>query len=208
MDKHDKLITFAWTLSAVVSVLAFVAWAQGLAWKLKLVSPYTLFPLLGLLAFSLMWSHYIVAAARLYIGAERSVTKKYFSATSTIVLAAILLHPNLLVWQLWRDGQGLPPNSYFSSYTGPGMKLALALGTLSFWIFLAYELYRWFSKKSWWRFVQYASDLAMLFILYHSFTLGSNLQKGWFRYVWIFYSITFIGSLIYIYSHKIKTAKS
>ena len=33
-----------------------------------------------------------------------------------------------------------------------------------------------------------ASDVAMLAIVYHGFRLGSDLQSGWFVYVWWFYA--------------------
>ncbi len=187
----------AWALSLVVLILAIYVWGQSLSWQIFAVPTYQLFPVFGLVAFSLMWVHYIVSALRQYFGIDRSVTAFYFEVTSWMVLAAILLHPSLLIWQLWRDGLGLPPGSYEMVYGW-----ATLLGTGALFVFLAYEFRRKFGKRSWWKYMQYLSDVAMLVIVYHALRLGTQLQVHWFRSVWYFYAGTLIIALIYIYSQK------
>lgn len=152
-----------------------------------------------------MWAHYMVATARKYAGLSAEVTKKYFDQTSFIVLLAICLHPGILIVQLWRDGMGLPPNSYLN-YVGPALQWAVGIGSVSLLIFIIYEFRRKFNKKSWWKFVQYASDVAMIGIFVHALRLGSNIQSGWFQYVWYFYGITLVASIAYMYFFKQKTA--
>lgn len=199
--KARQLQTVAWTVSLIAVVLAFGAWGQGNNWQLAGLSTYQLFPLFGLLAFSLMWGHYVAAALRLYFNLDRAVLKTYFETTSLAVLAAILLHPGLLAYQLWRDGLGLPPGSelrYVSSDTSVYVLIAM----ISLLIFLAFELRRKFDQKSWWKYIQYGSDVAILLIVLHSFKLGSQLQTGWFRVVWYFYFATLVASLGYIYFYK------
>lgn len=188
----------AWSLSAAVVILAFIAWGQGVAWHLVGISTYRLFPLFGLMAFSLMWSHYLASAWRTYSNAPKASLHVYFESTSLIVLVFILLHPALLIWQLWRDGFGLPPESY-KAYVAPAVVWVVLLGTISWFVFLAYELHRKYGAKEWWRYVQYASDAAMFTIFYHSLRLGSNLQHGWFREVWIFYGLTLAAAMVYQY---------
>lgn len=184
-------------------LIAIVAWGQGNNWKLVGISTYQLFPLFGLLAFSLMWSHYVAAALRLYFKIDRTVLAKYFEFTSLGVLAAILLHPGLLAWQAWRDGMGLPPASQVR-YVSPMLGVYVVLGIIAYIIFLSYEFRRKFGQKSWWKYVAYASDSAMFLILLHSLKLGSQLQAGWFRTIWYFYGLTLFGSLVYIYYLKFK----
>lgn len=196
----------AWGVSVGAVVLAVLAWGQGNSWQLSGISTYQLFPLFGLLAFSLMWVHYVMAALRLHFGIEKAVLKSYFEVTSLAVLVAVLLHPALLAWQLWRDGLGLPPASELN-YLGPNMKASIVIGMVSLTVFLAYELRRIFDQKSWWKFVQYASDLAILLIVLHSLKLGSQLRSGWYLTVWYFYALTLIVSLAYIYSKKLKNHK-
>ena len=198
-----QLKGFAWSLSLLVTAVAVVAWGQLYDWELGDLSTYQLFPLFGLLAFSLMWSHYVVAATRLYNGIDSVATRTYFEATSFVVLAAILLHPGLLAWQLWRDGAGLPPASEIN-YVRPALGWVVVLGMTAWLIFLAYELRRWLKTKPWWKYIQYLNDIAMLAIFYHGLRLGSHLQTGWFRGVWFFYGVTLVVSIVFIYARRFR----
>lgn len=199
------MVVAAWGLSLAVCVLALAAWSQvGL--EAKDLNAYLLFPLFGLLAFSLMWTHYVVGALRRLAGVDKAPLKAYFRATGWVAIVFILLHPSLLVFQLWRDGAGLPPGSYIN-YVGPALKWAVALGTLSFLLFLSFETKRWFDKKAWWPIIEYGNVVAMFAIIAHSLALGSNLQTGWFRYVWLFYAVSLLASLVYIYYLEAQVAK-
>lgn len=197
MTKNTALKVIAWTQAAVVTGLSFYIWGNLYNWQMTNLSNYQLFPLFGLLAFSLMWGHYFIAALRNYWQLEKQVVNGYFEITSFGVLLAILLHPSLFIGQLFADGFGLPPASY-KSYVAPGMIWIVMLGTLSWFVFMAYELNRFFSNRSWWKYFIYASDIAMLAIFYHGLTLGGHLQNGWFRLVWYFYGITLLMALIYL----------
>jgi hypothetical protein len=188
----------AWALSAVVVFAAVLAWGQSLEWQLVGISAYRLFPVLGLTAFSLMWTHYIVGVVRRYFAVERDAVAQYFDITSTVVLVAILLHPGILWWQLWRDGFGLPPGSYLSVYAVGSMKLAVILGSISLVVFLAFELRHKYSEASWWKYISYLNDIAMLAIFYHGLTLGGQLRGGWYRSIWYLYGITLVMALIYL----------
>lgn len=178
-----------------------MVWGESLEWQFSGLSTYQVFPVLGLLAFGLMWGHYIIAALRLYLRLERSVTAQYFQLTSMVVLAAILLHPGLLIWQLARDGLGLPPESYFRLYGW-----LTILGSVSLCVFLAFELRRKFGQRSWWKYIERLNDVAMVAVYYHGLKLGTHTQIGWFKYLWYFYGLTLIAALIYLYSLKLKSS--
>ncbi|MGZ6005243.1 MAG: hypothetical protein ACXWLH_03760 [Candidatus Saccharimonadales bacterium] len=201
MQKPKILNIFAWTLSSLVLIVAIVAWGQGLNWHLSHIKALDLFPVFGLSAFSLMWTHYIVSAVRQYIKVDKKSVQTYFEATSLVVLLAIFAHPGILEWTLWRSGDGLPPTSVYH-YVGPGFKIAATIGMVSLLVFLAYELRRWYEQKQWWKYVGYATDAAMLFIFFHSIKLGHNLQAGWLRTVWLIYGATLIMAMAYIYNQK------
>lgn len=197
---NRQLRLIAWLTSTISVVLAVVAWGGDPRWNFGDLSTYRLFPLFGLIAFSLMWSHYMAATLRRLVRTEASVLAQYFEVTSLAVLAAILLHPGLLLWQLWRDGFGLPPGS-IKAYTGSLYGAAL-LGVIAWVLFMAYELRRELKTRSWWKYVQYASDFAMFLVLIHALRLGSNLQQGWFRGVWYFYGLSLSAALLYKYLAK------
>ena len=190
-------------LSAFVSLLAFVAWGGSNGWHLAELSAYGWFPLFGLLAFSLLWAQYVTLAVILWQNVPADALRTYFRTSGYVILIALVTHPSLLVWQLWRDGFGLPPESYLRHFVAPGMEWAALLGSFSLLIFLAYELHRWYGQRSWWRFVFYASDLGMLAIVWHGLALGGELQHGWYRIAWICYTGVFIAALVYLrFGHR------
>jgi hypothetical protein len=199
MTNRQKLLEYgAWGLSLLTMVIAFVAWGDKLHWKFNHLSTYSLFPLFGLLAFGLMWSHYAAAVARKATDEDKTILKQYFDTTSLAVLACLLLHPGLLIWQLWRDGYGLPPTSY-EAYVAKGAVWVAILGSISLLVFLAYEFHRIYGDRKWWKYVQYASDIAMLAILYHGLRLGSTLHRNWLTVIWYIYGVSFISALVYLY---------
>jgi hypothetical protein len=194
--KDGLSVIAAWTLTAVVSLLAIVAWGGYYGWHVLPVNTYILFPVLGLLAFSIMWSHYMAVALRAYLKLDARVLSSFFRVTGYAVLVLICLHPGLLIYQRFRDGYGLPPHSY-ETYVAPGLGWVTILGMASLLVFLAFEFRRVYGRHSWWHYVADASDAAMLAILYHGWRLGSLLQHGWFRGVWLFYAVTLVAALIY-----------
>lgn len=200
----ERFRFISWLIGILAVLPAAIAWLQGVDGELGGLTAYELFPLFGLVAFTLMWSHYIVAALRLAYGFDKSVMKRFWQVTSWIVLGAIVLHPSLLIFTLWRDGFGLPPDSYLENYVAPSLKWAAALGSFSLLVFLAYELHRWFKDKSWWRYVQAASDICVFLILIHGFSLGGDLASGWFRTVWLAYAETYLIALAFIYYRSYK----
>lgn len=186
----------AWCLSGVVSALAVFVWGHDYGWQIFHLNAYQFFPVLGLLAWSLMWAHYIMMAVREMLGLERDVLARYFRWTGYAVLMAVSLHPGLLVYQRFRDGFGLPPASY-ESYVMHGLGWVTLLGTASLFVFWAFELHRLYGQRSWWHYVADASDFAMLAIFYHSLRLGVQLMaNSWFRDIWWFYGITLTLVLI------------
>jgi hypothetical protein len=193
----------AWSLSVVVSTVAFIAWGESNGWQVAHFNAYQFFPLLGLLAWSLMWAHYVMAAVREQLGLAREVLAKYFRWTGYAVLVAICLHPGLLIYKLFRDGHGLPPASY-ESYVAHGLGWVTMLGTVSLLVFLAFEFHRVYGEKSWWHYVADASDFAMIAIFYHSIRLGSQLSVGgWFQALWWFYGAVLAVILVRKYVVKL-----
>lgn len=185
-------------LSAFVVLLAFAAWGGSNGWQPAGLSTYRWFPLFGLLAFSLLWAQYVTLAVISWQKIPAEALRTYFRLSGYAVLVALVMHPSLLVWQLWRDGFGLPPESYLHYFVASGLEWAALLGSFSLLIFIAYELHRWYGQRAWWRFVFYASDVAMLAIVWHGFALGGELQRGWYHFIWIIYAVTLVVALGYL----------
>lgn len=201
-SRRDKLATFEWLLGGLVVLLAVVAWASSRQVFSTELNAYTIFPLFGLVAFSVMWTHYIMWAGRRIFGVEKPKKTLYSTLSSNLVLALIIAHPLTLIVSLWADGLGLPPASYLAAY--PGHELAFVAAIIGLSLFLAYEFNRWFSDRSWWHWVLDVQVIAMAAIFYHSLTLGQELARpSWFQAVWWFYGITLIGAVVYNYWYDI-----
>lgn len=192
----------AWCLTLVVCLVGVVAWGQDHYWQLSKLTAYQIFPLLGVLAYSIMWSQYVVGAIREICGFKASQLSSYFRSTGYVVLGLICLHPSILITKRFLDGYGLPPKSY-ETYVAPGLGWLTLLGTASLLIFLAYEFHRKYAKRTWWHYVQSAVDFAMLAIFYHGLRLGSQLTHGsWFRVVWVFYGLVLVAIILRSYTNK------
>lgn len=187
-----------WLLTVLVIALAFFVWGPT-SDKLTL---YGLFPLLGLLAFSLMWVHYITGAIRRIVGVPKEALAFHFQLTGYLVLISILAHPSLFYLQLYIDGLGLPYESVYKVYTALTDRLAVLAGIIALLTFLSFELYRFFREKAWWKYVEWANIAAMVLILWHGFTLGGELRQPWFEIIWVVYAITFAMAVTYVEIYK------
>lgn len=187
-------------LSVTTTVLAVIVWFFARHVGTVPLSVYDFFPLLGLIAFSLMWSQIVSSAVNRAFQIKPQPHKRLNSVISGLILTLIVLHP-LTVWiALFLDGAGLPPASYLSVYGVNGLAVtALLLGSLSLFIFLSYELHRWFSKKPWWRFVLWLQSLALAFIFFHALVLGREVGHSWFMIIWVVYGITLVAAWVYNY---------
>lgn len=182
-----------WTLGGLVVALPVIAWLTTR--NLTDLSVYDVFPPLGLIAFGLMWTHFVMGALRRYSGYDARQNAPYMTVSMGLVLGLIILHPGLLWLQLYRDGFGLPPVSYLTAYKT--QQLYVLLGSLGLAIFLSYELKRWFAEKTWWKYVEYLQIVGMAVIFVHALELGRELRTGWFVLVWWVYGLTLAAAIIY-----------
>jgi len=186
-------LVIEWTLGALVVVLPIVAWFG--ARTLTDITVYDVFPPLGLIAFGLMWTHFIMGALRRYSGYDKKGHGLFMPLSMGLVLGLIILHPGLLWLQLFRDGFGLPPVSYLTAYES--QQLYVLLGSLGLAIFLSFELKRWFARKSWWKYIELLQIVGMAAIFFHALELGREVRSGWFMAVWWAYGATLALAIVY-----------
>lgn len=203
-SKNFKVQLVAWSLALIVTLLSIYAWGVYRKWNITPYSSYTLFPLLGLIAFGLMWTHYIMGTIRDLLKVNEKVLKPFYAWTGYAVLLLICLHPGILIIQRFLDGAGLPPGSY-KTYVAPSLAWVTLLGSACLLIFLAFELHRFFEKRTWWHWVVDASDFAMLAIAYHGLVLGRTLSQEWFKVIWFIYASTLLIVIIRKYYLRITT---
>lgn len=185
-----------WLLSIAVLVAGGWVWAQALNWQFVGIGTDGWFPLFGILAFSLMWVHYAVDFIERL--AEFTPAGKYLAITRYLVLFFIIMHPGLLAYERWQQGFGFPPGSVIG-YEGAMLALWVIVGIMAWVVFMGFELHHWYREERWFKFIMYATDAAMIAIVFHALKLGGEVQSGWFHYVWIFYAISLVVFILKAY---------
>ena len=145
-NKNHKLSSWlAWSLLVTVWGSSFIAWGSNIRWQFSLINIYIFFPLLGLWAWSTMWTHYAIGALSLSCP-KISSTLLYKKITYSLVLALILLHPGLLAYTQWQKNGSLPPGSELK-YVSSSLRLFVVFGFVALFTFIAYEVLRQLSEQ-------------------------------------------------------------
>jgi hypothetical protein len=173
-----------WAVGVTAVTLPYIAWSSAGG---TISSPYSVFPLLGVWAWTLMWTHYMYGTLSLVSGKFKR-SKVYKSTSAYLVLAFILLHPGLLIYRLYEDTGMRPPESYIS-YVGEQNQLFIFFGTISLVTFLSYEIFKRIRAvaivKRMWFWISISQAIAMILIFIHGLKLGSHLYGGWFQAYWV-----------------------
>ena len=182
-----------WLLFAVVVVVPYLAWFPDLGDPPRL-NPYTLFPLLGLWAWSLMWVHYAHGTLRRLVpGLGRS--DAFHRWSGWLVLTLILLHPGLLLGAMTVDTE-LGPARGPLVYAGESGRVAVIAGAVALMAFCAFEvLVRLAQRPSVqrrWRWVSLSQVVAMTLIWFHGLALGRHLGDGGLRTWWFVLGVLYV----------------
>jgi hypothetical protein len=203
---QKKFIIFSWSIFSISIIIPLIVWGSGINWGITSITPYQWFPLFGLLAWMIMWTHYINGAIRIK-KPELKKPKYYENLTAYIVLASLLLHPGLLAYAQWSNEVGIPPQSFYN-YVGDELKLAVILGSVALIIFLSFEIFNRLknnkSVQNRWLAISISQSIAMTLIFIHGLRLGNNISSGWFMYVWIFYGLTLIPCFYIIHINDLQ----
>ncbi len=153
---------------------------------------HTLFPAFGLLAASLLWLHAISGVW------EEKLTEMFdfdffIHTTASLILFSIIAHP-LLLLILIKFHISLLFND------------DVMLGALGLVLLLTYDITKPFRKSGFfsrhWNKILIVSNIGFLLTFFHSLELGSDLQSGLLRYLWMFYGITGAFAIAYTYGIK------
>lgn len=173
---------------------------KNLGWDILGNFPNNLFPAFGLIAFSILWLHSISGVFEPWLR-DRINFDRYVQTSSIIVLISIILHPLLILMSLDFNLSRL--YLYGETY--------IKLGIIAWLLLITYDIgkllkrYDFFVRH--WRKILLISTIGFLLTFFHSLNLGSDLQSGPLRAIWIFYGVTGIISTIYTYVIKSLTKR-
>lgn len=189
MSKH--LVIISATLAVIVPIFAHI---RNVSWgdSSLLIG---IFPIFGLLAFALLWLHVISGVFEEWLR-KKFEFDSFVHWTALVILASIILHPLLLLIFVRFDVVSLFSHSPF----------AVSLGFSGLILLLTYDIgkilkrYEFFTKN--WSAILIISTIGFILTFFHSLMLGSDLQSGFMRMLWIFYGVTAIIATIYTYVIK------
>jgi len=184
-----------WILLAVLIGISAAFWLTTV--DMANLSAYRIFPILGLLAWEMMWVQTVVKTATI-LGSRQSKNRHFKTFGERSILLLIILHPAIFLVQRFIDSGQLPPQSYLS-YVGPNYGWAVVLGIIGLAVFLSYDIFRLFRKvlikRRLYRYVSLLQAGAMLAIFVHGLAIGSLMYTG-FIYVWITLGVVLVPCLV------------
>lgn len=180
-------------LSTLVVGYPLLVWYTNTSLALDQTLLLSLFPAFGLLAFTMMYLHIIGRPFKHIL--NRHIPFDLFERVSSyVVLVGILLHPILRTVYLLINDLSLWPT------------FPLVLGMIGFLMLITYDLGKAFIRNQWvrehWWVVDIVSTLGFYVIWVHSLLLGSDLQVGFLRDLWIFYGVSALIASAYTFLYQ------
>lgn len=184
------IILFGW----LAVLVPLICRTQSIQWTPETNWIQNIFPMFGLLAFSLLWLHSISGAFEPWL--RKHVNFDVFvSRTATLILIAIILHPLLLLIDMRFSLQ----DTFL--YYG---KTAVWLGIIGWLLLISYDITKPFKKYAVvakrWNSILIISNIGFVITFFHALKAGSDLQSGFLKYLFIFYGVTAIICLIWTYA--------
>jgi len=169
---------------------------ESLQWGFDATLLPNLFPLFGLAGFSLLWLHSISGVFEPWLRQHINFDK-YVHDTSMLILICIIAHPLLLLISV-----SFNFSSVFAIYGTTYIWFAI----IGWCLLITYDIGKALKKYDFfvrhWQAILLISTIGFLLTFFHSLNLGSDLQSGPLRIIWIFYGATAILSTIYTYGVK------
>lgn len=165
----------------------------------SLSDPRVLFPVFGLIAFTLIW-------LQIMLGAFMRQLVRIFPKVLTLhigqgifALGFAVLHPFTLIYSF------LPGNleDYFHyTFIAPEMKFFVHLGQASVPLLIlgifAGAMRNWAPIKRVWRWLHMVHYVVFFAIFFHSWNLGTDLATSpYLRGLWIFFFVTVVIAIVY-----------
>lgn len=154
-----------------------------------------IFPLVGLYAFTLLWSQFV-------IGSARSVLRKlvhpaiitFHRRQGVLIFLLAWLHPTLRFF-------GIGLDQYFKSWNvTPTLVPYLWLGYLQLFLLTLTAGTALLRKLPWlktrWHTIHYLNYAVFVLVWIHSWVLGSDVQTTNLRYLWYFFGLTAVASTL------------
>lgn len=153
-----------------------------------------LFPLVGLYAFSLVWLQVMIGSNRRWLARLWPGIIRYHRVEGVFAFLFAQAHPILLI-------SGIGFSDYIrDAFVSPERVLFAWLGRIALLLLTVTVATALLSRLQWlkrrWRVIHYLNYVVFVLVWIHSWVLGSDVQTTGLRWVWLFYGLTFVASVI------------
>lgn len=153
-----------------------------------------LFPLVGLYAFFLVWLQVMMGSNRRWLRSFFPNIIRFHRIEGVFALLFALTHPTLLIF-----GYGL--DAYLKdAFVTRDRVLFVWFGRVALFLIVLTAGSALLQRISWlrtrWRMIHYLNFFVFILVWFHSWNLGSDVQSSGLRYLWYFYGLTFVLSVI------------
>ncbi len=181
--------------SALAVVIPIAIHIRNVSWGDSSLTA-ALFPVFGLLAFTLLWLHAISGVFEEWLR-ERFNFDSFIHWSALVILISIILHPLLLLILVRFNIEAI-----LTSIRNPW----ILAGVTGLTLLLTYDIGKALKRHDFfvrhWNKILIISNIGFILIFFHSLNIGHTLQTGFMRELWIFYGVTAILALIYTYGFK------
>lgn len=167
-----------------------LSFLQGLDFKTFNLA---IFPLVGLYAFTLLWSQFVIGAARSVL---RTVVHPkiitFHRRQGVLIFLLAWLHPTLRFF-------GIGLDQYFKSWNvAPSLVPYLWLGYVQLFLLMLTAGTALLRKLPWlktrWHTIHYLNYGVFVLVWIHSWFLGSDVRSTNLRYLWWFFAVTALAA--------------
>jgi hypothetical protein len=153
-----------------------------------------IFPIFGLIAFVLLWTHTILGVFEPWLHTRwPRLFDGYVHWSAVTILVCIILHPLLLLIALnFSLADVLAINSPY-----------VLFGVIGWCLLIIYDITKPFRRYNFiarnWTNILIISNIGFVFTFFHSLHVSGDFDIGFMHWLWIFLGVTAIASLIWTY---------
>lgn len=153
-----------------------------------------LFPLFGLYAFFFVWVQFLLGSNMALLRQKIPWIERFHRTEGVFALLFALTHPSLILF-----AYGLDRYLAFR-FVAPGLKAFVWIGELQLLLIILTATTALLRKKAWlqrrWHYIHYCNYLIFALVWVHSWFLGSDVQTTSLKYLWYFFALTAVLSLV------------
>ena len=162
-----------------------------------------LFPLFGLLAFTMVWYQVLLGSNGWWLYRRAPVLLRFHRTHGIIAFSFAVLHPVLLIAAV-----GLTAFLQ-KSFVPAELRIYATIGTIQLVLLTIAVLVALVRRMPWlrrhWKKFHILNYVVFILIWIHSWFLGTDVQTTWLRFLWVFFALAVFVSTVFRVTHLFRS---